>query len=236
MHLSARQGVISLLEKPAKEMIRIKNWRPLTLLNTDNKIYTKLLARQLQNVLWTIIHASQTGFRKNRQMSENIIKIMEVIETCEINCEDLILISFDFEKAFDMVEWNAMFTAFECFGFGEKYLEMIKVIFNDPIIYASNNGFWGDPIFPSRGARQGCCFSPLGFIVLVELLGIGIRQNKSIKGVYLGDTHVVSGQFADDLWATLQPNAENVNNLINKIESFGSFSGSATQLRKKRLY
>ena len=47
-HLSARRGILSLLEKPKNETLFIKNWRPLTLLNIDNKIYTKVLVDRPQ--------------------------------------------------------------------------------------------------------------------------------------------------------------------------------------------
>ena len=37
-HLTARQGILSLLEKMDKNILLIKSWCPLTLLNTDNKL------------------------------------------------------------------------------------------------------------------------------------------------------------------------------------------------------
>ena len=43
-HLTARRGVLSLLEKHGKDMTSLKSWRPLTLLNTENKLFTKILA------------------------------------------------------------------------------------------------------------------------------------------------------------------------------------------------
>ena len=47
-HLSARRGIISLLEKLGKNELYLQNWRPLSLLNVDNKLYTKVLANRLQ--------------------------------------------------------------------------------------------------------------------------------------------------------------------------------------------
>jgi hypothetical protein len=58
--LSASQykGVLTLLHKGGGRE-DIKNWRPLTLLNWDYKIISKLLAERLKNVLTKLIHPDQ---------------------------------------------------------------------------------------------------------------------------------------------------------------------------------
>ena len=43
---SQRRGVITLLEKRGKDSSKIKNWRPVSLLNVDYKILTKTLAKR----------------------------------------------------------------------------------------------------------------------------------------------------------------------------------------------
>jgi hypothetical protein len=61
--LSASQykGVLTLLHKGG-EREDIKNWRPLTLLNCDYKIISKLLAERLKNVLSKLIHPDPPPF------------------------------------------------------------------------------------------------------------------------------------------------------------------------------
>ena len=84
LHLTARRGILSLLEKIGKDMLQLKNWHPLTLLNVDNKIYAKILAKHLEKCVQHFIHPSQTGFVKGRHLAENILKINEIIQTCEV--------------------------------------------------------------------------------------------------------------------------------------------------------
>ena len=79
-HLSAKRGILSLLEKIGKDGLILDNWRPLTLLNTDNKIYSKILATRMAKTYKHIIDSSQTGFISGRQLAENIIKINEIIQ------------------------------------------------------------------------------------------------------------------------------------------------------------
>ena len=76
---SAHTGTISLLPKGNKNPNFLKNWRPLTLLNLDYKILAKLVARRLKPVLNEIIGQQQTGFLPGRQITDNIMKTMDVI-------------------------------------------------------------------------------------------------------------------------------------------------------------
>ena len=113
MHFSARQSIISLLEKAGKDPLYLSSWRPLSLLNVDNKIYGKILANRMQKTLSEIIHPSQTGFVKGRLLAENIHKILSVLENCQNKKVDGFLVSFDFYKAFDTLEYQAAYLALE---------------------------------------------------------------------------------------------------------------------------
>ena len=235
LHLSARRGILSLLEKKDKLPTRIKSWRPLTILSGDNKIYSKLLANRLKNVQPHLIHHSQTGFLQGRQLSENIMKICEIMEHCQVKNIDALLISFDFAKAFDTIQWPAIRKAFQVSNFGDNFISMMNIPFQEPLVCASNNGYWSEFFSPTRGCRQGCCFSPLAFMQTVELLGAGIRQNPRIKGIIIGNEEIKAGQYADDLWASLLASPENINEMLSEIESFGDFSGLRLNTEKTNI-
>ena len=64
LSLSQRRAVITLLEKKDKDNSKIKNWRPVALLNTDYKLFTKVLAKRLENHISSVIHPDQSGFVK----------------------------------------------------------------------------------------------------------------------------------------------------------------------------
>ena len=234
-HVSARRGILSLLEKKGKSAIKIGSWRPLSILNADNKVYSKMLANRLKTVQPHLIHHTQTGFLQGRYLSENILKICEVMQYCQIKNIEAVLISFDFAKAFDTVNWCAIRKAFQLSNFGENFINMMEVLFNDPLICASNNGYWSDFFTPTRGCRQGCCFSPLAFTQTVEILGAAIRQNTKIKGIKLGKEEIKAGQYADDLWATLIANSGNINEMLTEIDRFGEFSGLKLNAEKTQV-
>ena len=234
-HLTAKRSIISLLEKIGKNELYLSNWRPLSLLNTENKIYSQMLAIRMQKALQKIIHAQQTGFLKGRYLAENIMRILEVIEKCDSQEQEAVLISFDFLKAFDSVQWETLFTALKAFGFGNKFIGMVKVLFCNPLATVMNNGYWSDWFSPTRVCRQGCCYSPGIFILTVELLGISIRNNKEIEGIRIGQEEIKAGQFANDLWSTLKAKEATVNAMLDELENFRKFSGLQINPQKSMI-
>ena len=85
LHLTAKQGVISLLEKIDRDILLLKSWRPLTLLNVDYKILLKVLATWLHTALEAVVDSSQTGFLSGRYMAQNIMKLINLMEHCKKN-------------------------------------------------------------------------------------------------------------------------------------------------------
>ena len=149
MYLSARRGIISLLEKVGKDNLELKSWRPLTLLNMDYKILSKTLASRLQTVLQRLIHHDQTGFLPQRYMAENVLKMIDLMEYCRDQKQSAIVLNLDFEKAFDKLEWSAIYAAMSNFGIGPNFIEMIRTLYTDPISCTTNNGYWSNWFSPT---------------------------------------------------------------------------------------
>ena len=126
---NASRGIISLMEKPQKHMLALTNWRPLSLLGTEFKLLSKILATRLNQILPKIIHPDQYGFIVGRGVQDNIPDLITAIEFAEEQGIDLLLVNYDFMKAFDMVDWDVLFKIMSQFSFHHKYIDMIRAMF-----------------------------------------------------------------------------------------------------------
>lgn len=62
---------ITLIPKEFLDLTSPKNYRPISLLNTDYKIYAKILAERIKKVLNEYISEDQVGFFPGRQLKDN---------------------------------------------------------------------------------------------------------------------------------------------------------------------
>ena len=61
MSLSQKQAIITLIEKKGKDRSLLENWRPISLLNVDAKIMSKVIAARIKNKMFF-----QTSFTVTR--------------------------------------------------------------------------------------------------------------------------------------------------------------------------
>ena len=92
-----------------------------------------------------------------------------------------ILISLDFQRAFDSLEWPFMQRVLEIFNFGASINNWIKVFYTDIESAVMNNGFSTKWFQLSRGVRQGCPLSPYLYILAAEMLSNKVRQSPDVK-------------------------------------------------------
>ena len=81
----------------------LKNWRPISLLNVNYKICSKVLSLRLSKVLEFIVDPDQTCSVPGRKITSNLHILRDVLDHIDRTNETGILISLDQEKAFDRV-------------------------------------------------------------------------------------------------------------------------------------
>ena len=195
---SARRGVIQLIPKCNKDETWVKNWRPLMLLNLEYKILARALVLRMETVNDKLIGTQQQGFVKGRSTLVNILKTREILVNLKNNKKEGILISIDFEKCFDRIEYQAIEGALRYFRFGENFISWMLLLFTNFRICTKNNGFFSTFFSKSQGVNQGCPVSPGCYNLCGEVMAHLLQQNAQIKGLQVHDVYNVLSQFADN--------------------------------------
>lgn len=109
---------------------RVKDYRPISLLNCSIKILTKILSERLQLVILKLLHANQYGFIRSRTIHDCLAWNFEYIHQCHQSRREIIILKLDFAKAFDTVEQSAMLAVMEQMGFPPKWFHWISLLFS----------------------------------------------------------------------------------------------------------
>lgn len=148
------------LPKPGKDPATPANFRPISLLNTDTKIYAKLLAKCLTDIIPFLVKSDQMGFIRRIQTSDTTRQILNIIHHAEQTRTPSLLLSIDTEKAFDRVHWQNMSSVLFKFGFQGTILSAILALYSQPSAYVYTSGLLSKPFTISHGTQQGCPLSP----------------------------------------------------------------------------
>ena len=137
---SSKIAVVQLLYKKENSQL-LKNYRPISLTNYDYKIIAFVLSERIQYIIHNLISHDQTAYIKDRFIGNNVRLLSDVIEYCNLSNKNGVLLSVDFEKAFDTVEWNFMYECLKKFNFGEDFIKWIEILYADPAMVVKINGF-----------------------------------------------------------------------------------------------
>ena len=238
LHLSARRGIISLILKKFKCPLYLKCWRPLTMLSIDYKLLAKALATRLKLSLPYLISEDQFGFMEDRQISSCIRRTIDVIDhTTKRNISGYLL-SLDFEKCFDKIEYIMMPLGAACviFGFGDYFINMVNLLLVDFHSCTTNNGYRSDWISISRSTHQGCPLAPYLYLLCGETMAHKIKENSSIKGITIFDLKLVLSQFADDTQLFIDETIDSLNAVIDTLTNIEINIGLTVNYEKSSVH
>ena len=106
----------------------LKNFRPISLLHSIVKIFSKILASRLAPKLEDLIAPCQSAFVKKRCIQENYIYVQNTARFFHKTKGATILLKLDLAKAFDTVSWTYLLDMLQARGFGRRWREWIAMI------------------------------------------------------------------------------------------------------------
>ncbi|KAL3692711.1 hypothetical protein R1sor_006362 [Riccia sorocarpa] len=230
------KGDVVLLPKGG-DTRQLSNKRPITLLNTVYKIYTKALQRRVVPVLESVIRWNQSASVPGRNILTSVLTCNEAVHEAKKSGKDYILLQLDFKKAFDSVCWRFIMEALEPFGFGVQFLKYIKAILGTASSSIIVNGIRSKPVKVSRSVRQGCPLSPLLFILVTQTLTAAMEfevHKGEIQGIYLqrANMHYSLGFYADDSHVIIRAEREGALKTKALLDMYANATGLMIQWEK----
>ncbi|KAL7279519.1 hypothetical protein ACG7TL_007362 [Trametes sanguinea] len=200
-------GWMAPIYKEKGERTQIVNYRPITLLNTDYKLLTKMLAIRLAAAAPSLINEAQAGFIPGRKLKNHTQLARLMTSWAELTETNGAIIALDQEKAYDKIAHDYLWRVLEGFGIPPNFIGIVQSLYKNAETAVLVNGVLSKPYLVTRGVRQGDPLSCLLFNLAIEPLSAMIRKS-GIKGINIPNTReaLKATLFADDTTAYLSEN------------------------------
>ena len=176
----------------------VSNYRPISSMNTDCKMYTNLLNMRLAPWAVAKLHPDQKGFVPGRLMNEHTRLASEVAHLCDVTGTPGFIVGLDQAKAYDRVDQSWLLRVLTASGLPPSLVLLISDLTSDCKSRVRINSGYSPYFVLKRGVRQGDPLSCLLFNFSIEPLAIKLRQ--VVKGLSVPGLRPVKVMlYADDI-------------------------------------
>ena len=174
---SMQQGLLALLPKGGTRDPRsLASWRPITLLNTDHRILSRVLFERYAGPLAAVIDLTQSAFLPGRWIGDNVLYHAELLDYLQRTGLPACIVSLDSEKAYDRCVREWIFLCMGRMGFPEPAVRWVRILLAGTTARVSLNGHY-TPAFPVRcSVQQGSALSCLLYILTLQPLSALLRR------------------------------------------------------------
>ena len=222
---------------------KLGNYRPISLRNIVYKVLTKIIVARLRPYLGKLISPLQMAFVPERKGIDNVIITQELIHSLskKKGKTGYMAIKIDLEKAYNKIEWSFVREMLVRANFPPDLRDIIISCVSTMSTSILSNGEALDPIYLSRGIRQGDPLSPYLFILCMDFLGQLIEEKcnaklwQPVKASQSGPafSHLF---FADELLLFAKADYINCSTIRDVLDDFCSISGQTVSEAKSKVY
>lgn len=232
---SITKGIITILYKNKGNAHKLENYRPLSLLNGDYKILAKVFANRIKRVVGSIISNTQGYSIPERDITDTICSVRDVVGHMNKEDEGGVLLSVDLNKAFDRVEHDYLWQTMYKFGFGERLVSWLKLLYDNAKSCVKVNGVLTEVFALRRSIRQGCPLSAILYSISAEPFAAFVKKDTRISSVDIpfGKKSLIY-QYADDTSITVK-DLESVNYVLEDLRLYEKASGAKINVEKSEI-
>jgi len=153
LHLLDQAFMVLLRKKPDAETVG--DYRPISLIHSFAKLFTKVLARRLAPRMHSLVKSNQSAFIQTRLIHENYKAVNLTGKFLHRQKVPSALLKLDIAKAFDTVNWQFLLELLSHLGFSRRWNNWISLMLSTASTKVILNGSPGKRICHARGLRQG---------------------------------------------------------------------------------
>uniref|UniRef100_A0AAX7UBY7 Reverse transcriptase domain-containing protein n=1 Tax=Astatotilapia calliptera TaxID=8154 RepID=A0AAX7UBY7_ASTCA len=223
MGKSFYEGVMCLLYKKG-DREDINNYRQLTIMNVDYKIFSKIIMSRLEDVLDIIIEKEQTCAIKGRLMWDNLSMLREIIYNGKDS--ELCILGLDQRRAFDSVSHSYLWKVMKAYNFPDQFISIIQLSYKKSLVQVKVNGKLSSPFSAEYGVKQGCPLSAALYVLAINPLLKRINDDKRIKGYVLDKSFKITALgYADDVTVIIR-NQNELSSVMEILHHYEQASGA----------
>jgi hypothetical protein len=138
----------------------------------------------------------------------------------------LLLVLLDWEKAFDRITREGMFSALSRVNRPQSFIALIRMLYASPHFFVEVDGRPSLTHTQNTGIRQGCTLSPYMFIIVMTVLFADITARLTPNRFLHRATGATFDEvlFADDT-ILISQDTRTMNKFLSLVESEGSKYG-----------
>ena len=218
---SDRVGATRLIPK-VNEVPRIDELRPITLLNTDYKILSKVFVKRMKPVLPKVIRSGQLCTVGEKNILFGVSNLLYTIFHVKDRKRRACILSLDFYKAYDRVYIGYLVKVLERMNFSPTFISWIKMLHEGAQTKFILSELT-ESILVSFSIRQGDPLSMILFILYIEpfLLHLG----RTLTGVLVSGVPQVVEAFCDDVNVTTE-DLDDLGRVECAVQKFECMSGA----------
>lgn len=214
-------GILVLVKKKGSDK-SVKGYRPISLLNYDYKVLARVLKQRLQLLLPLVLSKHQKCSNGKRSIFEATNRIYDRICQLKHLRKSALLVSFDFDHAFDRVSHSFLSQTMERMNFNPNFVRLLATMWGQSYSKILINGHLTQEFKINRSVRQGDPLSMYLFVLYLQPLldKISTRLPDAVMNAY-----------ADDISMFLD-NERSLEEIVSVFNQFGLVSGSVLNKRK----